>query len=107
SPVEAAKCNAEAKDFNKLSKKSPPILKGEVDADKEEGKTGEIVGAVSGGVAGGLLAVAAMGAVPLEAASVGTMVALGGTVVAVAAVGAAVGYGVVVGGKWLYNKIKK
>ncbi|MEA3307125.1 MAG: hypothetical protein U9Q34_05020, partial [Elusimicrobiota bacterium] len=42
SPVEAAKCNAEAKDFNKLSKKSPPILKGEVDADKEEGKTGEI-----------------------------------------------------------------
>jgi hypothetical protein len=107
SSVEETECNAEAKNYNKLTTKTPPALDEQNTEAEEEGKTGEIVGASVGGVGAGLLAVAAMGAVPLEAAAVGTMVALGGTVIAVAAVGAAVGYGVVVGGKWLYNKIKK
>lgn len=95
-PVETAKCNAEARDYNKLSVKAPPAPVSETAKDaKAEGKKGEITGGVAGGVVGGVVGLSMAAVLPLELAGVGAAVVVGGTVLGAVAVGAAVGYGVV------------
>ena len=105
SEVQEAECNAEAKDYSKMTKKAPPSLKGEADVDKEESKTGEMTGAVAGGVVGGLAGVTYAGALAFGAAFVGTVTtaAIVTPIVVGVAAGAAVGYGIVHGFKKLLD----
>lgn len=103
-PVATAKCNAEARNYNKLTVKAPPALKSEQDKQAEnEGRSPEKKGAIAGGMVGGVLASPiVIGALP-SMAYLGTgmaFVAVGTLATAVivgagaVAVGAAVGYGV-------------
>ena len=102
-PVVAAKCNAEARDYNKLTVKAPPALKSEQDMKGSEGKTPEKKGAIAGGIVGGVLAspivISALPAVALLGTGIGFL-AVGpiatAAIVAVGAVaaGAAIGYGI-------------
>ena len=103
-PVAAAKCNAAARDYNKLTVKAPPVPRsGQDEKTGSEGKSPEKKGAISGGIVGGLLASPiVIGALP-SAAYLGTgmaFVAVGTLATAVivgagaVAVGAAIGYGV-------------
>ena len=103
-PVAAAKCNAVARDYNKLTVKAPPALKSEQDMKTgNEGKTPEKKGAIAGGIVGGVLAspivIAALPAIGLLGTGM-AFVAVGplatAAIVAVGAVaaGAAIGYGV-------------
>lgn len=103
-PVAAAKCNAEARNYNKLTVKVPPALKSEQDKRPEsDGKSPEKKGAIAGAIAGGVLAspivIAALPAVALLGTGMG-FVAVGPLATAAivgvgaVAVGAAIGYGV-------------
>ncbi|OGR64440.1 MAG: hypothetical protein A2X31_03860 [Elusimicrobia bacterium GWB2_63_22] len=91
-PVAAAKCNAEARDYNKLTVKAPPTLKSEQDKQPEnEGKSPEKKGAIAGGIVGGVLAS------PIVISAL-PAIGLLGTGMAFVAVGplatAAIGYGI-------------
>ncbi len=101
SEVEEAECNAEAKDYTKLSVKTPPALKTLSSKDVKKGHTAEIVGA---GVGGAAVGGAALYAGVVSVAMSGGAVAAAPIVVA-AAVGAGIGYGVVAGCKWIYNHV--
>ena len=87
SPIETAKCNAEAKNINLADTKTPPALKSET-GDKKDGKTAEKVAAGIGVGAGIALGVVefTLGAVALEAIAIGAVVAV---------VAGAIGYGAV------------
>ena len=103
-PVATAKCNAEARDYNKLTVKAPPALKSEQDKQPEhEGKSPEKKGAIAGGIVGGVLAspvvIAALPAIGLLGTgmafvAVGPLATAAIVGVGAVAVGAAIGYGV-------------
>ncbi len=103
-PVAAAKCNAAARNYNKLTVKAPPPLKSEQDTQPEsEGKSPAKKGALAGGIVGGILAspvvIAALPAVALLGtgmafAAVGPLATAAIVAVGAVAVGAAVGYGI-------------
>lgn len=103
-PAAPAKCNAAARDYNKLTVKAPPALKSGQDEKAEgEGKSAEKKGAIAGGIVGGLLASPiVIGALPSVAyfgtgmafVAVGTLATAAIVGAGAVAVGAAVGYGV-------------
>ncbi len=98
-PVETAKCNAEAKDFNKLTAKAPPSLNASADKKAEnKGWSAEKIGTVAGAVAGAVIAVPMIGAgIPIIACVVGVSV--------IVAAGAAAGYGAVQAAKQVAKRI--
>ncbi|HBB65950.1 MAG: hypothetical protein A2X28_10280 [Elusimicrobia bacterium GWA2_56_46] len=104
-PAEAAKCNAKAKDYSKISAKAPPPLSKEADKKAENkgasaaGK-GAVVGGVMGAVVGAPFLMAIGQAIPYLATpmigfaigGIATAVIIGGGAIVA---GAAVGYGAV------------
>ena len=101
-PAATARCNAAARDYNKLTVKAPPALKSGQD-ENAEGKSAEKKGAIAGGIVGGLLASPiVIGALPSVAylgtgmafVAVGTLATAAIVGAGAVAVGAAVGYGV-------------
>lgn len=103
-PAATAKCNAEARNYNKLTVKAPPALKSEQDTQAgSEGKSPEKKGAITGGIVGGVLASPiVIGALPSIAylgtgmafVAVGTLATAAIVAVGTVAAGAAIGYGI-------------